>query len=161
MRFPDTPFMKRTLDLIEKRSLGVKKIPYIFTSQNERRFYPYETGSYVPQVYTDIGAETILSNVLGPFRAPFAQNPLQIEQALHDLFAFDHLTTRTLMLQSYPSSVVEWCETKEDSTGAYDRALTETVLDSVAFNWPSYEEATAAKINTARVDPSIEWYTLE
>ena len=29
MRFPDTPFMKRTFDLAKSRGLNVKLIPYI------------------------------------------------------------------------------------------------------------------------------------
>lgn len=49
-----------------------------------------------------------------------------------------------------PSSVIKWCETMDRSTGFYDRGLTETVLESVAFDWPEKEKS-----------KEIEWKCIE
>lgn len=38
-------------------------------------------------------------------------------------------------LMPYPLDVVNWCETFDKSSGWYDRGLTETVLESLAFSW--------------------------
>ena len=38
-------------------------------------------------------------------------------------------------LMPYPMNVVNWCETFDKSSGWYDRALTETVLETLAFSW--------------------------
>ena len=51
-----------------------------------------------------------------------------------------------LGLMPYPLSVVEWCETFDGSTTSFDRALTENVLDSLAF---SYD------------DKPFNWYCIE
>ncbi|GJE93599.1 FAD-dependent oxidoreductase [Phanerochaete sordida] len=40
-----------------------------------------------------------------------------------------------LKLMPYPLKVVEWCDTFHGSTSSFDRALTETVLDSLAFEY--------------------------
>lgn len=44
------------------------------------------------------------------------------------------------LMSTFPSSLflptfVNWMETFDNSTGAYDRALTEVVLEAVAFGW--------------------------
>ena len=36
----------------------------------------------------------------------------------------------------FPSNVVDWMELFNDSTNAYDYALTELVMDDLAFAWP-------------------------
>ena len=40
-----------------------------------------------------------------------------------------------LNLMPYPLEVVNWCETFDKSSGWYDRALSETVLEALAFSW--------------------------
>lgn len=39
----------------------------------------------------------------------------------------------------YPTEVVNWLETFDSSTGSYDVALSEAVLDELAFNYPTME----------------------
>lgn len=38
-------------------------------------------------------------------------------------------------LMPYPTNVVNWCETFDTSSGSYDKALTEAVMDTLAFSW--------------------------
>lgn len=38
-------------------------------------------------------------------------------------------------LMPYPINVVNWCEAFDTSSSAFDKALTETVLESLAFAW--------------------------
>ena len=40
-----------------------------------------------------------------------------------------------MKLMPYPLNVINWCETFDKSSGWYDRGLSETVLESLAFTW--------------------------
>lgn len=160
MRFPNTPFMKRTFDLFKR--LNVKLIDYIFNNTATRDYYPYDADGYVPQSYYKEGTVAIVDSVLDPFRELFARNP--IAEAVTQLMQFDAYSTRSWMTVTvpfsgsnttrhdslpdpmgiqiaaqrkiYPSSVVNWVETHDTSTGSYDRALTEAVFESIAFHYP-------------------------
>jgi len=61
---------------------------------------------------------------------------------------FDSHSTRSYMTNVYrpspklnlpdkplPTDVVNWCETFDKSSGWYDRSLSETVLEAIAFGW--------------------------
>ncbi|KZT21397.1 FAD/NAD(P)-binding domain-containing protein [Neolentinus lepideus HHB14362 ss-1] len=160
MRFPDTPYMRRTFDLVRDRlSLSSKLIPYKFHADNNlmyfnhRRYQPYPPPSsppadpfgargYVPDKYlSPENPAAIVDKVLEPWRKPFEVN---IETALQNLYTQDKYTMRSHMSLKcdppYPSSVINWCETMDESTKAYDRAFVETVLDSVAFQFPGKKE---------------------
>ena len=50
-------------------------------------------------------------------------------------YAFDELK-----LMPYPSHVVDWMETFNSSTNSWTHALSDTVLESLAFSWPSLPE---------------------
>jgi hypothetical protein len=39
-----------------------------------------------------------------------------------------------------PTDVVNWMETFAGTTGSFDRALSDTVLDAIAFGWPSPDD---------------------
>lgn len=139
MRFPNTPFMKRTFDLMENRNLNIKLIDYIFTAPHTFHYYPYSPEGYVDDKYLAEGADTIVKDMLAPLKAPFKELP--IDQAIEVLMQVDQHSTRSYMALAlkppYPSSAIHWCETMDKSTGWYDRALTETVLESLAFQWTS------------------------
>ncbi|KIK33682.1 hypothetical protein CY34DRAFT_18222, partial [Suillus luteus UH-Slu-Lm8-n1] len=77
--------------------------------------------------------------------------------------SFDEYSTRAYMQLKYiPSSslglpnkslsthVVNWCETFDKSTGWYDRVLTETVLEAVAFCWHPGPNA-----------PQTQWFCID
>ena len=137
MRYPNTSFMKRTFDLMLKRKLNVNLIDYIFTAPNTFQYYPFSPKGHVDDEHIEIGAENIVKDVLAPLKAPFRDQ--HIDKAIETLMEVDAYSTRTYMslaLQPpYPSSTIHWCETKDGSTGRYDSALTEAVLQSLAFQW--------------------------
>lgn len=137
MRYPDTPFMKRTFDLMKNRGLNIRLIDYIFTAPNTFHYYPFSPKGYVDDKYLVEGAETIVKDMLTPLKAPFKERP--IDEAIKILMEVDVHSTRSYMALAlkppYPSSAIHWCETMDKSTGWYDRALTETVLESLAFQW--------------------------
>ncbi|KAF8534739.1 hypothetical protein BDD12DRAFT_858949 [Trichophaea hybrida] len=74
------------------------------------------------------------------------------------LMQYDALSTRAFLLKEmgYPLSVVRWMETRDTSTGAYDLAFSESVLDSLDFDYPN-------GINTTRKseDEETKWYCID
>ncbi|KIM24008.1 hypothetical protein M408DRAFT_17753 [Serendipita vermifera MAFF 305830] len=90
--------------------------------------------------------------------------PKNGQKGFNHLMKFDGYSTRSYMTTRYkpspelrekynlpnahlPTDVVNWMETFDKSTGWYDRALSETVLEAIAFGWP---------------DPSsVKWYCLK
>ena len=85
------------------------------------------------------------------------------------LMKVDHLSTRALLSTIYrpspklkipnaplPTDVVNWCETFDGSTGAYDRAFSEKVLGAIAFGWqPSSSDANEETKNNTK------WWLIE
>ncbi|KZS88540.1 FAD/NAD(P)-binding domain-containing protein [Sistotremastrum niveocremeum HHB9708] len=152
MRFPDTPFMKRTFDLLRNRNLGVDLIDYYFKSDNTFRCYngisystdpagkdPFRVKDYISANFRELeGVNKFLDWVLDEPRQLFVKN--DITTATELLFKnYDSYSTRSWVAHKEPkltTSDILWLETIDKSTGWYDRALTETVLESVAFSWP-------------------------
>lgn len=99
--------------------------------------------------YVSTGWERIVSDVTGLFVREITQD--HGEQSPDDsgweaLMRYDSFSTRRYMANVYrpskqlevpsgslPMEVVNWCETMDTSTGSYDRAFSETVLEAVAF----------------------------
>lgn len=151
MRFPDTPFMRRTFALIEKMGLRDQLIDYNFEGKHNFRHYPYSPKGYIPETFLDKNPVEIMKEVLKQPRALF-KDCATIKEAIERLTKeYDHYSTRSFMNEKdIPSSVIKWCETMDTSTGFYDRGLTETVLESVAFDWPEKENS-----------KKIEWKCIE
>ena len=153
MRFPDTPFMKRTFDLAGNRQLPVKLIPYImqmvkptpntFLFFNNARINnqdssitgdPFNVSGYVNDETLTTPSEVSqkVATVIQPFRDFFrAKDGSQpnISTGMQELFD----ATNTFSMRSYMFQVlgmnpkdISWCETLDKSTGWYDRALTES-----------------------------------
>jgi hypothetical protein len=172
MRFPDTPFMKRTFDLAEKlQDRGVKLIPYKFEADNTFKFFngvhvprlpgepplnpadpyninvttTYNPNSYVPPSFDRfLVPEEItryLEGVLARLKTFFIHD--RSHNFNHDMQrtiqVFDKYTMRTYLseIEKLPPSVINLFETFDKSTGWYDRALTETICEDLAFNWLS------------------------
>jgi hypothetical protein len=159
MRFPDTPFMKRTFDLINPArqppilNPPPKMIPYIFEQPNSFLYFngsrtanvsplppnPFNISPmYVPETLLRAGqpADSINAVMAAP-RQLFVDNDLAT--AMQKLYVqYDQYSMRSWMEKNgFSSSGINYCETLDKSTGWYDRALTENVLESVAFDWPA------------------------
>lgn len=153
MRYPDTPFMKRTFDLVRNRGLNIKLIPYIMQMVyppntwllfNNSRINnqdssvtgdPFNVKSYVsdPSLRTPQGVSKRVGEVLQPFRNLFrnmpGQPPRDIATSMETLFKeTNKFSTRSYMFQNgMKAKDIQWCETLDKSTGWYDRALTESM----------------------------------
>ncbi|KAG8740117.1 hypothetical protein FRC10_004746 [Ceratobasidium sp. 414] len=99
--------------------------------------------------YIAAGTKAITDNVIEPFATALLKD-LEIggSAGWEEMQKFDLYSTRSYMQLAYkpslslnlpdkslPTDVVNWCETFDKSTGWYDRALSETVLEAVAFGW--------------------------
>lgn len=168
MRFPDSPFMKRTFDLVNRQppilTSPPEMIPYIFEAPNTYLYFngvqtanvstlppnPFDISpSYVPASVLAAGQPAaIIDAALDEPRQLFVTN--KIQDAMTQLYeTYDQYSMRSwLESRGLSSSAINYCETLDKSTGWYDRALTETVLESLAFNWPG-------------PGPAIQWKCFE
>lgn len=153
MRFPDTSFMKRTLDLVRNRGLkDVKLLPYItemVDSPNTWLFYnnarahnqdpsvtgdPFNVKSYLTdeRLATPQGVSEKVAEMLQPYRDLFrplpAGQPRDIAACMASLLRdADRLSMRGYMLsRGMNMKDIRWCETVTKSTGCYERALTQS-----------------------------------
>ncbi|EJD42298.1 hypothetical protein AURDEDRAFT_89618 [Auricularia subglabra TFB-10046 SS5] len=158
MRFPDIPFMTRTFDLFKR--LGIDTIPYILSipknlnlvngklltnAEIDGKTDPFET--HVPVV--DQSSSAMVSSQIDVFKDALAKD---FEAGWKELMQFDEYSTRAYMLfhgnggVTYTNPVplvsfhvVDYLETFESATNLYDEALTETVMDSMDFDYPGQD----------------------
>ena len=151
MRFPDSPFMKRTFDLARNRGLDVKLIPYTFQMvdpPNTLLYYnfsrvnnqapsvvsdPFNVSSYIADadLRTPEGVSKRVLEVMQPFRNYFRHLDKQkpdIAASMQLLFKeTNQFSLRSYMFQNkMTGKAINWCETLDRSTGWYDRSLTES-----------------------------------
>ena len=102
-----------------------------------------------PSPYIAVGAKAIVDDVIAPFATRLLDDLNNgTSTGWEYMKKFDLYSTRAYMSilyrpsaklglpdQPLPVDVVNWCETFDKSTGWYDRALSETVLEAVAFGW--------------------------
>ncbi|KIK68716.1 hypothetical protein GYMLUDRAFT_92222 [Collybiopsis luxurians FD-317 M1] len=102
-----------------------------------------------PGPYVAAGAKAIVDDVIGPFaEGLFKDLENNTDGGMTRLMRFDQHSTRSYMTLVYkpsahlklpptplPVDVVNWLESFDTSTGSYDSAFTETVLDAIAFGW--------------------------
>lgn len=181
MRFPDTPFMRRTFDLVQnpKRGLtGVNLIPYTKVAGKTLMYFnntlvcpdlttpptvvdPFGLNdgtvpSYIDPTYLQPGQpQAFLENeIYGPLKQPFLATPLDFQEAFETLYAnYDQYSLRSYLIEKFNLSTadIHYMETFDKSTGWYDRALTESVIESLAFEWPTNNSS----------DPNAGWFCFE
>jgi len=166
MRFPKTPFMWRTFNLAERLNmkwldyiLATDNTFYFFNGTRIKATKGSSSGAlpevdpygvnkgkipdYVdPQFVASYEPGTFISTVVvGPIIAPFAEPGVDIEKAMEDLYQkYDKYSMRSYLFQlsnyNISSADAHYMETLDKSTGWYDRALTETAIETLAFDWP-------------------------
>ncbi|KAG1822477.1 uncharacterized protein BJ212DRAFT_1328096 [Suillus subaureus] len=139
---------------LSKAPLSSQLIDYHSTSKRQGHFLYFNDQRYqvsqtsrppdfcaremgVDSQYIAAGVESIVQDVI----RPFAQDLIKDLEQNHDAYSL-----RSFMLHKYTPSaslqipstylstnVINWCETFDDSTGSYDRSLTEAVLLSLAL----------------------------
>lgn len=102
-----------------------------------------------PQPYLAAGAKAIADDVIEPFALRLLDDlKNHTTTGWEYMKLFDAYSTRAYMAILYrpspklnlpnkplPTDVINWVETFDKSTGWYDRSLSETVLEAVAFGW--------------------------
>jgi len=85
---------------------------------------------------------------------------VDIATAMDTLFSETNtFTMRSYMFQGGMNAKdIHWCETLDKSTGWYDRALTETVIEGLAFNWPI---TPLPGPEQPKEDPNDGWYCFD
>ena len=149
MRFPDTPFMKRTFDLARNHGLPVTLIPYIKETSNSFHFFnnvrtknqvsdlteadPFRVSGHVdPKLASRAAVQEKVTKMIEEFRNLFAPKPSgnqpDIAEAMAELFEKTNaFSMRNYMIkEGMTPRDINWCETIDKSTGWYDRALTES-----------------------------------
>ena len=153
--------MQRLGWLFDYIGLQDKLVPYYYTS-NQSAGFQYFNGIRVRigedsdfdasalginQSYIDAGASAIIGDVVAPFAAALYDDLRdQTTTGWEKMVAVDDHSTRSYMTfaytgnaslgipeQSLSTDVVNWIETFDKRTGWYDRGLTETVLEAIAF----------------------------
>jgi len=153
--------MQRVGQLFTYLGMHNQLIPYYYASNKQPGFQYFNgvrarigegSGFDAPALgvnssYVDVGVAKIVDDAVGPFaRALFddLQNHTTTgwdEMMKNDAystrayFSFKYLPNPSLGLapEHLTTRVINWLETFDKSTGWYDRALTETVLEAIAF----------------------------
>ncbi|RPA94806.1 hypothetical protein L873DRAFT_1792715 [Choiromyces venosus 120613-1] len=161
MRFPRTSVMKLTFNLFDE--LGLTKdgkiIPYIMNAPNNIQLFngrkvidggikvedddPFHvsvsnggTFKYTRRDGTElVGVEALLAEAYDPFKNKLVDD---FKTGWKYLMTYDYLSTRGYLgqIKGYPFSVIEWMETMDNSTLAYDQAFSGTIIDSIDFDYP-------------------------
>lgn len=153
MRFPKTVFMDRTFKLVERLKNPPKWIKYNFASDGTKAYFnghlpppgksddPYNIKTSLPDRYKDLANPDLLKatveGVMSELKMSFrnVQPGDNLDKIFEDLFkTYDGFSMRTFLAsKGYPPVVIDLMETFDKSTGWYDRALVETICESLAF----------------------------
>ncbi|EDR12198.1 uncharacterized protein LACBIDRAFT_183317 [Laccaria bicolor S238N-H82] len=153
MRFPKIPAMNRVFNLFENDNLNT---PDIALNSRLTPFYFTGAGNYPPflsyngvTVRQNAVPSAITDDVIAPYATALLDDlKNNTKTGWEKMQSVDDHSTRSYMTFKYepsadlgikkaplPTDVVNWCETFDKSTGWYDRAFTETVLEAIAFGW--------------------------
>ena len=154
MRYPRIPTMDRTFDLFKRTKMPL--IPYYLDGGphcpslfNDRFFIPNavdpyhvseQNGGSVPNDVVD-NVGTILDQAFGPYKKRLAGN---FEAGFAELMTVDDFSTREFLKRGGPDGkqqrynffAIQWMETQNTSTGLFDQAFSESVIDSFDFDNP-------------------------
>ncbi|KAG1808022.1 uncharacterized protein BJ212DRAFT_1303210 [Suillus subaureus] len=114
--------------------------------------------------YIAVGVKAIMDDVIGPFATRLLDDlKTGGSEGWKYMMNFDHYSTCAYMQLKYIPSpslglpnkslltdVVNWCETFDKSTGWYDHAFSETILEAVAFGW-----------HPGPNPPPMQWFCIE
>lgn len=175
MRFPDIDIMKSSFKLFKQLNLPL--IPYYFNQEDGSvkcpTMYngmtlidgePYGSdpfrvgkanGGSVPDENVD-NVKTLLDRAYEPFKKAMAAD---FEEGFELLMQYDSYTTREFLRNPPPVKnglrpsknldffTIQWLETNSTASGLFDRAFSESVMDSLDFAGPREE--------------TIKWYCID
>ena len=157
MRFPDTPWMGRTFQLFKKLNVPLleykMKTGFTFMNFNDKLFQRsavandplpkddvFGVNSFVPNSNLLPNYSEPVTRAMQPFRDTYVKDGFK---ALWEkLMKYDHLSMRGYLIEvmGFPAQLVNWLETYNTSSNSYDRAFTEAVLDTLAFDYPGFSK---------------------
>ncbi|MCJ1393282.1 hypothetical protein MMC18_006154 [Xylographa bjoerkii] len=185
MRFPDIPPMQPTFKLFRLLEIplinyylnadtGAEKCPSLFNDilyvdgdpKADKDIYKVSDryGGSVPYRNVCKTADRILNDVFGPFKADLKND---FEAGFENLCKNeDKYSTRgKLASLNYDYFTIQWLETNGTSTGLYDQAFTESVIDSFDFDYPT--KNAPAKVRDVvtdsgkKPDKTVDWYCID
>ncbi|KAB8253768.1 hypothetical protein BDV32DRAFT_143456 [Aspergillus pseudonomiae] len=165
MRYPDIPIMRRTFDLFKR--MNIKPITYYLQGKNcpqrfnDRTVLPTSVaetdpfhvsvakGGSVPNNVVD-DWNALLENSFGPYKEAMREN---FEVGFKMLLQVDDYSTREYLKRrgkapnftGYDFYSIQWMETQNTSSGLFDQAFSESVMDSFDFDY----------------GPDVQWYCIE
>ncbi|KAA8645834.1 hypothetical protein EYZ11_011931 [Aspergillus tanneri] len=165
MRYPDIPIMRRTFDLF--KMMNISTIPYYLQGKNcPQRFNdrtvlptavtetdPFHVsvakGGSVPNDVVDTWS-SILEASFRPYKDEMKKN---FEDGFAMLMEVDNYSTREYLkrpvkpgeIGGYDFYSIQWMETQNTSTGLFDQAFSESVMDSFDFDY----------------GPNVQWHCIE
>ncbi|CUS12591.1 unnamed protein product [Tuber aestivum] len=126
---------------------GQKVISGVSDDETDPFHVSVSNGGTVPDEYLEftyvkdngeilVGVAALLAEAYDPFKKKLVEN---FEEGWEYLMQFDSHSTRTYLgqVKSYPFSVIDWMETMDTSTLTYDLAFSETIIDSIDFDYPA------------------------
>ncbi|KAI0410483.1 FAD/NAD(P)-binding domain-containing protein [Xylaria grammica] len=157
MRFPKIPIMNRTFDLFARTDMPL--MPYYLKGQNTRDLFndhfsderscdPFhvsiESGGDVPNDVVD-NVSNIIDEAFRPYKEELAKC---FSQGFDKLMAADDFSTREFFRRGGPDGQqkhydfpsILWMETMTTSTNLFDQAFSESVMDSLDFDYPGSPE---------------------
>ncbi|KAF5664690.1 l-amino acid oxidase [Fusarium heterosporum] len=178
MRFPQIPFMERTFDLFKRTKVplikyyldGGSQCPKLF---NDTLFEPgvpdpyrvsKANGGHVPDkwISKDIAGDAFL-----PYKEALKDD---FQKGWEKLMEADAFSTREYLKvggpegkeQKYDFFTVQWAETQNTSTNLFDQAFSESVMDSLDFDYPATEWVVDPETGEKKeVKKEVEWFCIE
>ncbi|RYP09077.1 hypothetical protein DL764_001498 [Monosporascus ibericus] len=152
MRYPDIPTMRRVFDLFRRTKMplikycfqGGDECPKFFNDRHNvaGRRDPYcvgvsSGGTVADDVVDDV--EEVLDEAFGPYKRALADD---FESGFEKLMAVDDFSTREYLRRGGSDGTgrhhdfhsIQWMETQNTSTGLFDQAFSESVMDSFDFD---------------------------
>jgi monoamine oxidase len=166
MRYPDIPLMDRTFALFKRTNMPL--INYCLTPKsknaacpqlfNDRLWVPdtedpYHVstkngGSVPPEVVDNV--DNILKDTFGPYKEALKED---FKKGYKKLMDVDDFSTREYLKRGGPEGkepkynffAIQWMETQGTATNLFDQAFSESVFDSLDFDY----------------GPKVQWYCIE
>ncbi|MCJ1381525.1 hypothetical protein MMC17_004636 [Xylographa soralifera] len=185
MRFPKIPPMLPTFNLFNRLKIptikyylnaasGATKCPSLFNdilyvtgdpiSDVDIYRVSDRYGGSVPYKSVSKTVDGILNEVFGPFKEDLKTD---FEAGFKKLRKNeDKYSTRgKLASLGYDYFTIQWLETNDTSTGLYDQAFTESIIDSFDFDYPIKDDPPKVTESVAngekKPEDSVEWYCID
>lgn len=162
MRFPQIPFMKPVFDLFDYVGIQNSLIKYHMSEPNNIQYFNgvaltndaieklAKKGDFDPFKTSVAGLtdtpENLVKARIGPFVNALASN---FQDGWNQLMQWDDWSTRDYLIEKagMAPELVDYLEALSTGTGIWNQSLSETVMDSLDFDYPMIEEGKAGGVD--------------